>query len=75
METEKTTEEGTGRIGERHGEKKTEGTRKGGKGKSGIRLSASFMTGTIALVFLVIGYQVALFLNRAAVSKVLADRW
>ena len=74
METEKTTEEGTGRTGERHGEKKTEGTRKGGKGKSGIRLSASFMTGTIALVFLVVGYQVALFLNRAAVSKVLADR-
>ena len=34
METEKTTEEGTGRIGERHGEKKTEGTRKGGKGKN-----------------------------------------
>ncbi len=40
----------------------------GGKG-----LSASFVTGVIALVFLVTGYQTALFINRAAVSKIIAD--
>ena len=27
-------------------------------------LSASFVTGAVALVFLIVGYQVALFLNR-----------
>lgn len=37
-------------------------------------LSASFVTGAMALVFLIVGYQVALFLNRTAISKILADR-
>lgn len=37
-------------------------------------LSASFVTGAVALVFLIVGYQVALFLNRTAISKILADR-
>lgn len=32
------------------------------------------MTGTIALVFLIVGYQIALFINRAAITKILADR-
>lgn len=37
-------------------------------------LSSSFVTGAIALAFLVVGYQVALFVNRAAVSKILSVR-
>jgi len=37
-------------------------------------LTASFVTGAIALVFLVIGYQVALFVHRAAVLRLAADR-
>jgi len=40
--------------------------------KSG--LSASFVTGAVALVFLVVGYQTALFVNRAAVSKIMSVR-
>lgn len=38
------------------------------------KLSASFVTGSIALVFLVIGYQTAVLVHRAAVAKILADR-
>lgn len=38
------------------------------------KLSASFVTGSIALVFLVIGYQTAVLVHRAAVEKILADR-
>ena len=38
------------------------------------RLSASFITGVIALVFLIIGYQTALFIHKAAVMKVTAER-
>ena len=37
-------------------------------------LTASFVTGAIALVFLVIGYQVALFVHRAAVTRLVANR-
>lgn len=37
------------------------------------RLSASFITGAIALVFLAIGYQTALFVYRASSLKILAD--
>ncbi len=40
--------------------------------KSG--LSMSFVTGAVALVFLIVGYQVALFVNRAAVSKIVSMR-
>jgi DNA uptake protein ComE-like DNA-binding protein len=36
--------------------------------------SESFVMGVVALVFLVIGYQVALFLHRAAVLKIEANR-
>lgn len=35
---------------------------------------SSFTVGAIALVFLVIGYQVALFVHKAAVSRVVANR-
>lgn len=37
-------------------------------------LSASFRTGVIALVFLVLGYQVALFVHKAAVTKIISNR-
>lgn len=40
--------------------------------KSG--LSESFITGVIALVFLVVGYQTALLIHNAAVVKIAADR-
>lgn len=36
-------------------------------------LSTSFVTGAIALAFLIIGYQTALFIHRAAALKLLAD--
>lgn len=36
------------------------------------RVSASFVTGTIALAFLIIGYQTALFVHRAATLKILS---
>ncbi len=38
------------------------------------RPSESFVMGVVALVFLVIGYQTALFIHRAAVLKIEADR-
>jgi len=38
------------------------------------RPSESFIMGVVALVFLVIGYQTALFIHRAAVLKIEADR-
>ena len=38
------------------------------------RPSESFVMGVVALVFLVIGYQVALFMHRAAVLKIEANR-
>ena len=37
-------------------------------------ISASFVKGAIALVFLIIGYEAALFVQKAAVSKVVANR-
>ena len=37
-------------------------------------LTSSFVTGAIALVFLVLGYQVALFVNKAAVTRIAANR-
>lgn len=40
--------------------------------KSG--LSESFIAGVIAIVFLIVGYQTALFVHRAAVMKVVAAR-
>lgn len=36
------------------------------------RVSASFVTGAIALTFLIIGYQTALFVHRAATLKILS---
>lgn len=36
------------------------------------RVSASFITGAIALAFLIIGYQTALFVHRAATLKILS---
>ena len=38
------------------------------------RVTDSFLVGVIALVFLVIGYQTALFIHRAAVMKIAAGR-
>ena len=37
-------------------------------------LSTSFVTGAIALVFLIIGYEVALFVHKAAVTRIAANR-
>lgn len=42
-------------------------------GKKKRELSTSFVTGAIALAFLIIGYQTALFIHRAAALKLLAD--
>ena len=42
------------------------------KKKSG--LSESFKAGTIAIVFLIVGYQTALFIHQAAVMKIAANR-
>ena len=38
------------------------------------RPSASFLTGVVALVFLVIGYQTALFVHQAAVARIASGR-
>ena len=43
-------------------------------GKRQKTLRHSFTTGAVALIFLIIGYQVALFLHKAAVTRVVADR-
>ena len=40
--------------------------------QDGRRPSASFVTGTIALVFLIIGYQSALFIRQAAATRIVA---
>ena len=40
--------------------------------KSG--LSESFIAGTIAIVFLLVGYQTSLFIHRASVMKIVANR-
>lgn len=44
------------------------------KDKSDVKLSESFIKGVIALVFLIIGYQTALFMHNAAVLKIAAGR-
>lgn len=47
----------------------------GKSGRPGERkVPASFLTGAVALVFLVIGYQTALFVHKAAVTAILAGR-
>ena len=38
------------------------------------KLNGSFVTGAIALVFLIIGYEVALFVHKAAVTRIAANR-
>ena len=44
----------------------------GEKGREG--LQQSFLTGVIALVFLLVGYQTALLVHRAAIMKITANR-
>lgn len=44
------------------------------KGKDVKGLPRSFMAGVIALVFLMIGYQTALFIHNAAVTRIAANR-
>lgn len=44
------------------------------KRKSSLRPSTTFKVGAIALAFLIIGYQAALFVHRAAVTKIAADK-
>lgn len=47
----------------------------GRSGKSGERkVPASFLTGAVALVFLVTGYQTAMFVHKAATAAVIAGR-
>lgn len=41
--------------------------------KDGKRPSASFVVGAVALLFLIVGYQVALFVHKAAVARVIAN--
>lgn len=45
-----------------------------GKDKEGKKVSASFATGVVALVFLAVGYQTALFIHSAAVVHIAAGR-
>ena len=45
----------------------------GGKKKES-GLNGSFVTGAIALVFLILGYQVALFVHKAALTRIEANR-
>ena len=44
------------------------------EGKRQKTLKSSFTTGAIALVFLIIGFEVALFVHKAAVTRLIADR-
>ena len=44
------------------------------EGKRQKTLRSSFTTGAIALVFLIIGFEVALFVHKAAVTRLVADR-
>ena len=46
----------------------------GMKEKKKSRLSESFVVGVIALVFLIVGYQTALFVYRASVMKIVSNR-
>ena len=45
-----------------------------GKKRGKSSLQGSFVTGAIALVFLIIGYEVALFVHKAAVTRIEANR-
>lgn len=45
-----------------------------GKDKEGKRVSASFATGVVALVFLAVGYQTALFIHHTAILQISANR-
>jgi DNA uptake protein ComE-like DNA-binding protein len=44
------------------------------EGKRQKTLKSSFTTGAIALVFLIIGFEVALFVHKAALTRLVADR-
>ena len=44
------------------------------EGKRQKTLKNSFTTGAIALVFLIIGFEIALFIHKAAVTRLIADR-
>lgn len=44
------------------------------KGRNSSGLSESFIAGVIAIVFLIVGFQTALFIHRAAVVKIAAGR-
>ena len=44
------------------------------EGKRQKTLKSSFTTGAIALVFLIIGFEIALFVHKAAVSRLVANR-
>ena len=44
------------------------------KNKKKSRLSESFVVGVIALVFLIVGYQTALFVYRASVMRIVSNR-
>ena len=44
------------------------------EGKRQKTLKSSFTTGAIALVFLIIGFETALFIHKAAVTRLVADR-
>ena len=41
--------------------------------KDGKRPSASFVVGAVALLFLIVGYQAALFIHKAAVARIIAN--
>ena len=45
-----------------------------GKDKEGKKVSASFATGVVALVFLAVGYQTALFIHHTAILQISANR-
>ena len=44
------------------------------EGKRQKTLKSSFTTGAVALVFLIIGFETALFIHKAAVTRLVADR-
>ncbi|MBR5256933.1 MAG: helix-hairpin-helix domain-containing protein [Bacteroidales bacterium] len=46
----------------------------GKRQKTSKKPTSSFTTGAIALVFLIIGFEVALFVHKAAVTRLVADR-
>ena len=42
--------------------------------EDGIKISRSFVTGVVAVIFLLVGYQTALFIHGAAVTRIAAGR-